>query len=393
MSHHGIDILKDCSNNSLSVIYTDTLGKYIQLVEQVYKDQGGIEGQRRPLKTKTGIRIRSRMIEDIVRGAILPPIVIGAVVSDTQYQEIEKAEDPQNLIKILDRLSGEHLSIIDGMQRTTAILEAMERKDSISGNPIRLELWVSKTINSLIYRMLILNTGQVPWDIKRQLQTIYKPLITEIQNQVEDIHIFQIDDNSRRSQTGQYQASKIIEYFLSFTSRKVSIDTKEKVADDFARMNAAEATSKDDLLHDFITVLQLMVKLDHIFGMSNGSEEIEGKISSGRDIFTSAPAGFGFVAAAAVKIFGRPGIDYDIDTENKNKEIIFDKANALINKLEKLDGSEISIFLDLIGLNEKLSTRSGKVGEYERELYFKAFTVLFEEGANLSTMAPCWEAL
>ncbi len=70
-------------------------------------------------------------------------------------------------------------SIIDGMQRTTALQEA---KDSFGENQlnIRVEFWIADKLNSLIYRMLVLNTGQVPWEMARQLETIYSQLLKSI---------------------------------------------------------------------------------------------------------------------------------------------------------------------------------------------------------------------
>lgn len=392
MSGH-IDILEDKNTSSLSILYTDTIENYTKLVNNVYKNQGGIEGQRRPVKTKTGIRIRRRMVEDIKKGTILPPITIGAVVNDVIFKKISLSKNSDSLLQVLNELGENNLSIIDGMQRTTALIEANEDL-SINHHPIRLEVWVAKSIDSLIYRMLILNTGQIPWDIKRQLQTIYKPILEEVRKQIEDIHIFEIDDQGRRSQSGQFQSSRIVEYFLSYTSRKTNVDTKEKVADDFARMDAAEATSKDTFLVDFIETLKVMVDIDHIFSKCLIPEgiDIEGKISNGRDIFTSAPAGHGFIAAAAVNIYGRPGIEYDMEKVKENKQDFLSKSTKFIQKISKYSGEEIFEFLDLIGLNEKLSARSGKVGEFEREFYFKAFQTLFEEGDNLPSMSPCWEA-
>lgn len=388
----NIDILEDVRTDSLSVIYADKVENYLLLVENAYKDQGGIEGQRRPLKTKTGQRIRSRMVDDIKHGTILPPIVLGVVVDQDKYDSIKAAVDVATLSAQLNQLTDENLSIIDGMQRTTAILEANEN-NAIANNPIRVELWISTAINNLIYRMLILNTGQVPWDIKRQLQTIYKPLLAEVKKKIATIEVFEIDDNARRSQAGQFQASRIVEYFLSFTSRKTNVDTKEKVADDFARMDAAEAIAKTYYLSDFITILNLMTKIDHEFARAKIAPEFENqKISTGRDIFTSAPSGHGFVAAAAVKIFGRPGMEYSDTKTVTNRQLLLENVEKFIEMLTKMTPEQLHTFLDLPGLNEKLSKRSGKVGEFERDMYFKAFEVIFEEGDELTSMAPCWEA-
>ena len=62
--------LKDARVNCLSGMGQINAAEYLSLVEAVYRETGGIEGQRAPLKTKTGINIRKRMVEDIKNGAL-----------------------------------------------------------------------------------------------------------------------------------------------------------------------------------------------------------------------------------------------------------------------------------------------------------------------------------
>ena len=108
-----MDILLDGKLKCISILTRMTVSDYLGLVEKAYSNRGGISGQREALKQKTAISIRNRMIEDIKGGTILPPIVVGAVVSGDRYDEIVKGnatdEDLKNEI-IIDQLS-----IIDGM--------------------------------------------------------------------------------------------------------------------------------------------------------------------------------------------------------------------------------------------------------------------------------------
>ncbi|MEZ7861185.1 MAG: hypothetical protein QMB40_02215 [Aeromonadaceae bacterium] len=159
-------LLEDDKIHCLSLIDTFNTNSYIELVEAAYRDKGGIVGQRTPLKTKTAQTIRERMVDDICNGAVLPPVVIGLVVNDEQYEKIKKESivDLKELFRE-DSINGS-LCIIDGMQRTTALLEAMEKNSNIASSQLRVEFWIATKMNSLIYRMLVLNTGQVPWDIK-----------------------------------------------------------------------------------------------------------------------------------------------------------------------------------------------------------------------------------
>ena len=237
---------------------------YLSIVEEVYYNNGGITGQRAPLKTKTGISIRNRMVDDIKMGAILPPIVIGAVVDDSIFNQAKICNSNEDFASLIRKIPCLKLSVIDGMQRTTALDVAIKGDQSgLSISPVRIDLWLAKTLDSLVYRMLVLNTGQVPWDIKRQLQTIYRQILLEIENEIPDINVFNFDDKERRSSSGQYRSTRIVELFLAFTSRKPHIDLKEKVAEDFARMDATEATANKATLPAFISIMKLLVKLDN----------------------------------------------------------------------------------------------------------------------------------
>ena len=384
-------VLEDKRVDCLSIIHTTKLSEYLTFAEKAYEDKGGIYGQRAPLKTKTAQTIRERMVSDIIDGAVLPPIVIGVIVDDTVYEEIKNISDECSFEKLNRTIDKTSLSIIDGMQRTTAFLEAVKENNSVNDKTIRIEYWFSKSMNSLIYRMLVLNTGQVPWDIKRQLDTIYDSIIKDLKKSIPNLDIRLIGQSSRRTQAGQYQSSKLIEYFLCFSSRKTDIDLKEKVSEDFARMDAIESTSDNDFLTKFKAVLKLMVDLDHEFSRFK-DEQQEGRIKVGKDIFTSIPAGVGFVAAAAAYIYGPPGFKSSKEESDKCCDELIQKVSGLINRLSALDEQKLGTFLQFSLLNEKLSARSNKIGQYEREFYFKAFEACMKYVDRLEDFGPCWQA-
>ena len=89
---HMLNLLKDVRSNCLSLMVTVSVDDYITLIEKAYEDQGGVRGQRAPIKTKTGLSIRRRMIDDICRGAVLPdlplnfhPVAIRASAVDAPF--------------------------------------------------------------------------------------------------------------------------------------------------------------------------------------------------------------------------------------------------------------------------------------------------------------------
>ncbi|MDY0974206.1 hypothetical protein SOM61_04455 [Massilia sp. CFBP9012] len=387
-------VLEDKNSNCVSIMLTVPLKTYLSLVEGAYSEQGGLAGQRAPIRTKTGLKIRRRLVEDLTRGAVIPPIVVGAVAKPIEINRFKKMNTSQELVDALIHKKID-VSIIDGMQRTTAFIEANAEKKI---EPlIRVELWLARKVDSLIYRMLVLNTGQVPWDLKRQLETLYKPIVAKITHEVANIRVIGLDDNTRRSQAGEYRSTKIIELFLAFTSRSVDVDIRERVAEEFATIDVTEATADEEFFPLFIETIKLMASVDAQFDrVERGYAAVEGaRVKNGRDIFTSVPASIGFVVAAAEKLLGEPGFDYDLDSAKKEMDKIKKNINLLIKHIGKLKEEELIEFLDLDTLNQMLSARSSRIGEYERNLYKRAFLLLMNKAPQLisqGSLAPCWKA-
>jgi hypothetical protein len=394
-------LLTDERSSCLSVTLVTTVADYLNFIGNSYENRGGLEGQRLPLKTKTAIKIRTRMVSDLIRGAVLPPIVIGVVPRGVeQFAQFRNFAQDGNLAELAKAVESEEpsqIAVIDGMQRTTALLEAMAKDQaSISSRPVRLELWIGENTNSLIYRMLVLNTGQVPWDLKRQLETVYSFLLKEIERSVPDVSVFKLDDRSRRAASGQYQSSIVIESYFAFTSRKPNVDIKERVAEDFARIDATDSASDSANLVRFIEILRLLANLDKAFSRhtvhADPGEVGDARFEEGKDIFAVRAAIVGFVSAAAVSIYGDPGFDLATDDISSRYALLTSRVTALTEKLNSMDPQAVGEFLELDILGERLIGRTGGVGDYEREVFHKAFLSAMKYGAELPNMVPCWRA-
>jgi hypothetical protein len=371
--------------------------EYLTIIDGVYKDKGGIDGQRSALKTKTAITIRNRMVDDIKSGAILPPIVIGVMAKGNEMNIIRDINNPNELIKYVSELELGRVSIIDGMQRTTAIIDANRESPLGPSHETRVEFWVANNVYSLIYRMLVLNTGQVPWDIGRQLETVYWQLILQIKESLgENVTIFLADSKKRRSQPGQYQSKNIVELFLLFSSRKSEVEIKDKISEDFVRLDAIETTSNNEILEFFIKTVALMSKLDREFAKLLTDQEVaqpeSERINNGKDVFKSFPAMAGFCAACAIAVLDEPGFPIDIHSAHVKMEEIENSINGLCAKISDFSQDQLKNFMQLELLNEKLKQRSSQVGRFEREFFRKAFASMIRNSDRLETLEPCWMA-
>lgn len=398
-----LDLLKDDRVGCYSVILQVTVKEYLKMIDESFKNKGGIEGQRDTLKTSTAKRIRARMIEDLKKGAVLPPIVIGTIITNEQIQKLESCteEEEEEFRTFIDHIPPSDIFIIDGMQRTTALVEATKHDSDLGKRKLRVEYWLASQINSITYRMLVLNTGQIPWNLRRQIEVIFKPVIKELMKQNENIKIIDIDDSGhRRFHSGEFHANDIIEMYMVFGSRKEKVDMQERLADEFTRQDFIESTSNPNFNKLFYDVINCLFEFDQVFGRYKSQEDVKDAtkvyLKNGKDLFRSQPACIGFVAAFAITIMGRPGAEYSeySDDEQKEKwEKINRNAQKLLKQLQQKSDEEIGEFLDFSILNELISKKTGKTGGYhQREFYLEAFKTLIKDNFEVPRMKECWRA-
>ncbi len=239
--------------------------------------------------------------------------------------------------------------------------------------------------------MLVLNTGQIPWNLRRQIETVFQANLKELKSKFPDIEIFKVDDQGKRINARQYHADKVIELFLVFGARKEKVDLKERLADEFTKQDFIESVANPNFTNIFYEVIGCLADFDKVISAYKNTEE-EGSFKEGKDLFSSHAACIGFVTSIALYVQGRPGNDYDSEEQNKRWNQIKNNANQLFAKLEKMKPGEIGDFLDFPILNELISQKPGKSANFERTFFLGAFKVLREEKFDVKTMTPCWRA-
>lgn len=389
MKFNNINVLRDLRVNGYSISTVVTMAEYLEWFVE-YGIPNKLEDQRPVLKTRSANMIRKRLVDDIQKGAVIPPIVLGFT-----NDEINVGLNLDNIESILN----EHISratVIDGMQRSEALRQACEENAEIGNNQLRLEIWITPNAISLIYRMLVLNTGQTPWDVKRQMEVVYKPLVEECEHEVEGIVINRKNDNARRRNGGEYTANSIVELFLAFSSKKEIINTADKLADDFTRLDVTKMTSSPERSNIFYKCMDMLYNFDKAVSKYGGGneEKIEGdKICLGRDLFTQMPAKIGFIVALAQSILGRAGTDRTIEKQDENLNKVSNDFYALCDKINGMDNNELGEFLAFGILNDVLKGLSNKkIGDEQRRFFTVGFDALVKSGFNADNMELVWRA-
>ena len=384
-----LNIILDNRVNGLSIYATTTVAEYLEWFNKFGMDNK-LDEQRPVMKTRSANMIRKRLVEDLKAGAVIPPIVMGFAL-DTELRDV----NTDNAIQILN----EHISeatVIDGMQRTEALKEAYDGNPMIRSNLLRIDIWITRDAISLIYRMLVLNTGQTPWDVKRQLEVIHKPLIDECRNRVQGIVINVKNDNKRRTKAGEYQASSIVELFLAFSSRKELVNTSDKLADDFTRLDVTEMASIPENAHIFYECIKMLYLFDVALARyaGNPDDKVDGdKFYDGMDIFTNMPAKVGFIVALAQLIMGRAGTERNKDAKEAALDKISSKFTKILDKINGLTDDALVDFISIPVLNEAVRSLSiKKIGNEQRKFFLAGFEAMFKCEDDFQDMNIVWRA-
>lgn len=390
MNLKDIFLLRDTRINGLSISVTTTIGDYVEWYQN-FGAKNKLDEQRPLLRTRSASMIRQRLIEDLKTGAVIPPIVIGFTTGDN-LSDVTKEAAPLLINKHL-----ESATVIDGMQRSGALVSALEQAPIIAQNPLRVDIWVSNNTVGLVYRMLVLNTGQTPWDVKRQMEVIYKPLIDETREQILGIVLNDRNDGKRRTGGGEYPSNSIVELFMAFSSRKELVNNAERIADDFTRLDITQMAGEAGFSQLFFDALRILFEFDVTISRFQNDETqygIDGRFENGMDIFTNMPAKVGFMVALSIEVLGRAGSEERSD-EDKRKRMqnIQIQFAELKKSIEHLDNHQLGEFLQLNLLNERIKQLSvKKIGNAQREFFRKGFTTLVESSFDVENMEVVWRA-
>lgn len=381
-----INCLFDERSGCLSILTCMSLEEYKDLVYDSFENSGNIDGQRDVIrKSSVASKIKKRMNDDFLAGAVFPPVVLGLCLDDAAMEKVKTN------FKIKD-INKAQVAIIDGMQRSFIYFNNYE---ACKNRTIRVEFWIASKSVKLLYRMLVLNTGQVPWNTRRQIEVVFDNLADAITKSIYErmpewkdvVELMGVDEKRRRTQAGKFQKSAMIQMYLGFNTRNVKVDVSEELANEFQRFDMIESIDKDVNFELFINCIIYLLTLD--FEFSKCADRVEdGQFKEGKDIFTSVPACLGFVVACAEYVLGKAPVERQVDKKNELDAKLSEKIKCII---EFLTGKQNALALGT--LNSVIDSLSKtKIGDEMRRLFKNAFSeiIKYDDLMELDSLEAFW---
>ncbi|MEJ5350294.1 MAG: hypothetical protein WHS65_01750 [Melioribacteraceae bacterium] len=375
------DLIEDKKVNAKCLLVDIRIGKYLELIEENLEDldiQRGMQLSRRR-------DVYKRLIEDLKQGALIPPISLVLKKNSSVYDNIKNKNenDTKEIEEIMNaKINIGDFSILDGLQRTFCLLnvrdDLKDEKEKFLNRRLRAEIWYDITTTALLYKMLVLNTGQVKMSMRHQIEILNIPLkesFLEIaKNRGITIKFSTFREPTRNDELHTYKFSNIVEAFTAFITKDPIVDKTNVVVQELERMNFIEEHSsteilrKDEEVNEFVDIL---INLDNALWnkYKNGITEEDGKRIlpwTSRNNIMNSPAILSGIFAAFGKAFSET---QDKNEYKKRKEKLLQILSTNENDSLKLES--------MSKILEDEKSRTQKFGETTRKFFFNAFREFF----------------
>lgn len=254
-----------------NVLYAEILAKdYIELVG---KEFDKFEIQRKRVEPKKYSRLKS----DFKNGALLPGITLAIEFSKVdKYLELIEGNKFDEITSML--ISKEEIYILDGLQRTYIINDIIDEGGKINEEQkLLLEIWFEKEINHLIYRLIVLNSGQKPMSMRHQVELLFMTLKNSLTKDIDGLELYLEKDGQIRSRPKKFAFDRIVNAYYSFLTKSPETDRDNLVVKKLNEDDILSSTETElnDNYTSFKKYLNKYCELDsELFRVYNGSSEL-----------------------------------------------------------------------------------------------------------------------
>lgn len=350
---------KDLRTNT-NVLYAEILAKdYIDLVG---KDFDKFEIQRKRVEPKKYSRLKS----DFKDGALLPGITLAIEFSKVdKYLELIRNEEFSKIEDLLN--SKEEIYILDGLQRTYIINDLInEGKPINNSQKLLLEIWFEKEINHLIYRLIVLNSGQKPMSMRHQVELLFMTLKNSLTKDIEGLELYLEKDGQIRSKQKKFAFDRIVNAYYSFLTKSPETDRDNLVVKKLNEDDILSSTETElnENYTSFKKYLSKYCELDaEIFRIYNNSA----KLPSYKNWLSEENTMKAFFAAVS---------KFKIDAKREARmDLAIDKLLQTLR--EGKDGEDVLLFMQFNEIKAGIDSKKSNVGVALRKTIMDGFREYF----------------
>lgn len=312
-----------------------------------------------------------RMKQDIMAGTLLPTITL-AVKKDNIPAILEDIQNNSRIEELLKTTGS--VNILDGLQRTHILSDIRkEGHDFPEDQKILLEFWLEGNVNNLIYRIIVLNSGQKPMSMRHQIELLFSTTKENLKEKIPEIEIITERDEARRTKPGKYPLERLAISYYAYISKSTEIDKENIIAQKLIEENILEGGEEalGEKFQKYTNYLKKYYELDCEIYKTYGTDACTW--------FGSENVMISFFSAIS---------DFSINDEREER--VNKALNSLVGRLR-----QGKIEDDVIGYNnyqksvQGLNSRKTNVGYATRKLLSTVFKEFYREEGEKS-LSELW---
>lgn len=238
----AIDILGESQRD----IRTDTRVIYVQSSIQDYLNLVGNEFYEFNIQRgRQNHPAYPRMRRDIAEGALLPTITLAA--SPNVSPDLSDLLDARNYQEFIKRISVPGtLKILDGLQRTYILDDlSKENHQFVNGQSVHLEIRLEHDLKQLIYRIIVLNSGQKPMSMRHQVEILFSVFKGVLEEGIPGLELVTERGGARRTRSRKYSLERMATGYHAYILRSTEFEKQNLVAQQIAEATILEKDEQE----------------------------------------------------------------------------------------------------------------------------------------------------
>lgn len=355
------------------VIYAQlNIEDYIHFVGDDF-DKFGIQRKRENHKGY------ARLKQDIKDGAIIPPITLALKPNKVKdFIPLLRAKKTRELQEMLEKAS-DSIYILDGLQRTHIIKDLQEEGFRFNNEQqLLIEFWFEEEMGNLIYRLIVLNSGQKPMSMRHQVELLFMTMQDKLKEDIPGLIMYNERDKRNRSEANMFPFDRIVSGYHSLLNESPEINKGKLISDklDSGKVITDHEQVILDRYNEYTDYLGKYLKIDR--ETYRVYEKFKG-FSGAKNWLADENVVNGFFAAI--------GLLSDEPVLKKRVDVALDKLLIdLQNSRKGEDPFSLKIYDDL---RQNFNPKQFNIGFITRKTVMNSFKEYFQ-GEGLLSFEKCW---
>jgi hypothetical protein len=336
-------------------------------------DEFGIQRKR---ETHKGY---ARLKKDIKDGALIPTITLAVnpdkVKSFLPFLRTNQSDKLKNALE-----KDTDVYILDGLQRTHIIKDLKDEGWSFEkGQQLLLEFWFEEDMGNLVYRLIVLNSGQKPMSMRHQVELLFMTMQEKLKKDIPGLVMYNERDQKVRDGAMKFPFDRIVSGYDSFLNESPEVNKGKLISE---KLDTGNVITDQELMilerySEYTAYLNKYLALDkEAFRIYNKFNEFSGAKNwlADENVVNAFFAAIGILSEEP--IFKRR-IDASLD--------------KLLKDLKKCSSGDDPFALkDYDVIRQKFNPKQFNIGFITRRTIMKVFQEYFRNEGLLS-FNKCWK--